>query len=143
MQRLAGLDVGDKRIGVAVSDGIGLTAQGLGTVERRSRKADVAAILALIEGYEVAGFVAGLPLKMDGSEGEQVDRVRHFCGHLANDTGLPVTFQDERLTSVASERLLVEAGVRRAKRKQVRDKMAAVLILQAHLDGGAGSAVPS
>ena len=129
-----GLDVGNKRIGVAISDGLGLTAQGLGVITRRSRRADTAELLALIEPYDVWRVVAGLPLTLEGDEGEQADRVRHFCRRLTEDTGLPVTLRDERFTTVESERLLVEAGVRRRRRRDVRDKMAAVIILQGYLD---------
>lgn len=136
--RKAGLDIGDKRIGVAVSDPLAISAQPLGVVERRSHKADVAGIMELLADYTIEAFVAGLPLHMDGSEGEQADRVRHFCSHLKADTGLPVLFQDERLTSVQSERALLESGMRRSKRKTKIDAAAAALILQAHLDGGGG-----
>lgn len=132
--RLAGLDVGDKRIGVAVADSLGLTAQGIGVVERRSAARDCQAIQELLADYTIKGFVAGLPVEMSGLEGVQADRARHFCGHLAEATGLPIYFQDERMTSLQSERLLVEAGVKRSKRKGVIDKMAAALILQAWLD---------
>ena len=138
MPRLVGLDIGDKRIGVAVSDGLGLTAQPIGVVQRRSQKADTAALVALLEGYEVAEFVAGMPMEMDGREGEQADRVRHFCLRLGERTGLPITFEDERLTSRLSERTLIDAGVRRGRRRKVIDKVAAVLILQARLDRGQG-----
>ncbi len=133
--RLAGLDVGDKRIGVAVSDGLGLTAQALGVVARKSRKRDVEALMELLSPYEIEAFVAGLPLLWDGSEGEQADKVRHFCKHLSHDSGLSVHFQDERMSSLESERLLISAGMRREKRKGKRDQIAAALILQAFLDG--------
>lgn len=139
--RLAGLDVGDKRIGVAVSDGLGLTAQGLGVVTRQSNVKDVAAIMTLLEDYEIEAFVAGLPVEMSGMEGSQADKVRHFCGHLSKGTDLPIHFQDERLTSVESERVLIEAGVRRGKRRTVIDQVAAVLILQAWLDSGSSPAL--
>jgi putative Holliday junction resolvase len=132
--RLAGLDVGDKRIGVAVGDSLGLTAQALGVVERHSNARDCAAIQEMLAEYEIGAYVAGLPIEMSGKEGVQADRARHFCGHLAKATGLPIHFQDERMTSLQSERLLVEAGVKRSKRKDVIDKMAAALILQAWLD---------
>jgi putative Holliday junction resolvase len=134
--RLAGLDIGDKRIGVAVSDAMGWTAQGLGVVTRQSHAKDVAAIQALLAEYRISAYVAGLPVEMSGQEGDQADRVRHFCGHLERLTGLPVRYQDERLTSVQSEKVLIEAGVRRSRRRQVIDQMAAVLILQAWLDSG-------
>ncbi len=134
MGRLAALDVGDKRIGVALSDPLGIAAQPIGVVERRSQKADSAAIVALLEGRPVDKVVVGLPLSMDGSEGQQVDRVRHFAAFFAAQTGLEVVFQDERMTTVQGERMLIESGMRRKQRRLVRDKVAAVIILQAYLD---------
>ena len=134
MRRSVGLDVGDRRIGVAVSDPLGMTAQPLCVVERRSIKADIAAIEAAVVDYEVETMVAGLPLEMSGNEGHQAERVRKFCVRLEAATGIPVAYQDERLTSVQSERLLESAGVRRERRRGLLDKMAAALILQAWLD---------
>jgi putative Holliday junction resolvase len=128
------LDIGDKRIGVAVSDPLGITAQPVGVVARSSQAADVQAILGLLDEYEIGEFVAGLPLNMDGSEGFQADRVRHFCGKIVEATGTSVRFQDERLTTAESEKLMISSGVRRDKRRTHIDKTAAVLILQAHLD---------
>lgn len=132
--RLIGLDVGEKRIGVAVSDALGITAQPLDVVHRVGINKDVAAINELIAEYEVRAFVAGLPLQMDGEEGRQAEIVRGFCEKLADRTGFEVLYQDERLTSAQSERMLIDSGVRRGKRRQVIDKMAAVLILQSYLD---------
>ena len=134
MTRSVGLDVGERRIGVAVSDGLGLTAQPLCVVERQSLKADIAAIQRALADYAVARVVAGLPLEMSGDEGPQAERVRKFCMRLEQETGLAITYQDERLTSVQSERLLESAGVRRERRRGLLDKMAAALILQAWLD---------
>jgi putative Holliday junction resolvase len=132
--RVAGLDIGDKRIGVAVSDALALTAQPVGTIERSSILRDVEKLRGLLSSYEIERVVAGLPLQMDGREGAQAARVRAFCDALVTQTGLPVVFQDERLTTVQSERILIESGVRRAKRGKVIDKLAATLILQAYLD---------
>jgi len=132
--RLAALDVGDKRIGVAVCDPLRLTAQPVGVVQRRGAKADCAAISALLAEYQIEKVVVGLPLSFSGSEGEQADRVRHFADRFQTETGLAVVYQDERLTTLQSERMLVGAGVRRDKRRQVIDKVAAALILQAYLD---------
>ena len=132
--RLAALDVGDKRIGVAVSDGLRLTAQPLATVERRSLKADCAEIQRLLAPYEIEKVIAGLPLNPRGEEGEQADRVRHFCARFVAETGFEVAFQDERLTTAQGERMLLESGMRREKRKEVRDRVAAALILQSWLD---------
>jgi putative Holliday junction resolvase len=133
-KRKAGLDIGDKRIGVSVSDALGMTAQPLGTVERRSMRSDITSIMALLVDYEVEAFVVGLPLRLDGSEGEQADKVRHFAERIEAETGLPVFFQDERLTSSQGERMMIEAGVSRAKRRSALDRTAAALILQAYLD---------
>jgi putative Holliday junction resolvase len=97
---------------------------------------DVAAIVEMLAPYgEVEAFVVGLPLGLEGGETDQGDRVRHFARRLRADTGIPVRLHDERFSSVESERLLIEGGVRRSARKGVIDKLAAVLILQAHLDG--------
>jgi len=135
--RTLGLDVGDKRIGVAVSDPMGWTAQPLTVVHRSGITKDVAALREATEGIEVDRVVAGLPLEMSGNEGMQAARVRRFCQALAEATGLEVVYQDERLTTVQSERLLESAGVRREQRRGVLDKMAAALILQSWLDGQA------
>ena len=133
-KRLVGIDVGDKRIGVAVSDGLGLTAQPVGTIARVGIAKDVDALVALVASYEIECFVAGLPLEMSGSEGHQASRVRKFCDALAARTSIRVVYQDERMTTVQSERMLIESGMRREKRRGVVDKLAATLILQAFLD---------
>ena len=134
MKRFVGLDVGERRIGVAVSDPLGITAQPHEVVERRGARVDIVALMEKLQGFEIAGFVAGLPLEMSGNEGFQVERVKTFCERLEKTTGIPVAYQDERLTSVQSERLLESAGVRRERRRGLLDKMAAALILQAWLD---------
>lgn len=139
MGRLAALDVGDKRIGVALSDPLGIVAQPIGVVERRSQKADSAAIVALLDARPVDKVIVGLPLSMNGSEGEQADKVRHFAAFFAAHTGLEVVFQDERMTTVQGERMLIESGMRRERRRQVRDTVAATIILQAYLDSMPGS----
>ena len=133
-KRLVALDIGDKRIGVAASDALGITAQPIGVVTRASIVKDVDAILSLVPAAEIARFVVGLPLEMSGREGTQAARVRKFCDVLAARTGIEIVFQDERMTTVQSERMLIESGVRREKRRAVIDKLAATLILQAYLD---------
>lgn len=137
MGRTLGLDVGDKRIGVAVSDPLGWTAQPLTVIQRSGVAKDIAALQEATKDIGVDRVVAGLPLEMDGKEGTQAARVRRFCQALAEATGLEVVYQDERLTTVQSERLLTSAGVRRERRKGLLDKMAAALILQSWLDGQA------
>ena len=135
--RTLGLDVGDKRIGVAVSDPMGWTAQPLTVVHRVGVAKDIAALREATKDIEVERIVAGLPVEMNGKEGTQAGRVRRFCEALAEATGLEVVYQDERLTTLQSKRLLESAGVRRERRKGVLDKMAAALILQSWLDGQA------
>jgi putative Holliday junction resolvase len=132
--RLAALDVGDKRIGIAVSDALRLTAQPLGTVHRRSLAADCAAIEKMIDTYDVEKVIAGLPLNSRGEEGEQADRIRHFCTRFEKETGRRVEFQDESFTTVEGQRLMIESGVKRRQRRERRDEVAAALILQAWLD---------
>ena len=119
---------------MAIRDALGLTAQPLGTVERVSLNTDLTRIMEMLADYKVGRFVAGLPLLMDGHEGEQAAKVRRFCLSLENKTGLPISFQDERLSSVESERLLREAGTRGKRKKGKVDRIAAALILQTYLE---------
>jgi len=129
-----GLDVGTKTVGVAVSDALGITAQGVVTIRRANLKTDLAEIARLVEEHEVGRLVVGLPLNMDGSEGPRAEASRAFGDAAARRTGLPVEYQDERLTTVAAERVLLEADVSRKKRREVIDRLAAQLILQTWLD---------
>jgi putative Holliday junction resolvase len=131
--RIAALDVGEARIGVAVSDELGITAQGIGVVQRVGGRRDLEALAALLAPYVPERLVVGLPLNMDGSEGRQVVRVRAFAEHAAAHLGLPLEFWDERLTTVAAERALLEADVSRRRRRDLVDKVAASLILQGYL----------
>ncbi len=133
-RRLAALDVGDKRIGVAVSDASRLIAHPLGTVERRSLAKDCAAIEKMLETYDVEKVIAGLPLNSRGEEGEQADRVRHFCARYVAETGRPLEFQDESFSTIDSQRLMIDSGVKRRQRRERRDEVAAAVILQAWLD---------
>ncbi|HIU10287.1 MAG TPA: Holliday junction resolvase RuvX [Candidatus Avidehalobacter gallistercoris] len=132
--RLLGLDLGGATIGVAVSDPLGITAQGICTLHRRTHRKDMAALKLLVEKYETKAFVLGLPLNLDGSRGPAVDKVESFADHLRREFALPVYFQDERLTTVAAHKTLLENDTSRQKRRQVVDKLAAVLILQTYLD---------
>jgi putative Holliday junction resolvase len=132
--RTMGLDLGTKTIGVAVSDGLGLTAQAITTVRRTHLKADLAALADLVREHEVSRLVVGLPLNMDGSEGPRAEASRKFAGTAAQSLGVPVEFWDERLSTVAAERTLLEADLTRAKRRQVIDQVAAQFILQGWLD---------
>lgn len=133
-KRTIGLDIGDKRIGVAASDALGITAQPVGVVARVSVKRDIEAVRSLLAPYEIERFVAGLPLQMDGSEGQQSARSRAFADALGAALGVEVVYQDERMTSLQSERMLIESGMRRDKRRTVIDKLAATLILQSYMD---------
>ena len=111
--RTFGLDYGTKTIGVAVSDGLGLTAQAVTTVRRTSLKGDLAELSRLVKEHEVTRFVLGLPLNMNGSEGPRAEATRKFAEVLASALGLPVELWDERLSTVAAQRTLLEADVRR------------------------------
>lgn len=132
--RIMGLDVGTKTIGVALSDPLGWTAQGLTTIRRRSLAADLAALKELVRRYGVEELVVGLPRNMNGSLGSQAEAVRAFARHLQAEVGLPVHFIDERLTTVAAGRVLLEADLSRRRRRQVIDQVAATYILQGYLD---------
>ncbi|QSQ13483.1 Holliday junction resolvase RuvX [Myxococcus landrumensis] len=132
--RTLGLDFGTKTIGVAVSDGLGLTAQGVTTIRRTSLKADLAALATLAREYEADRVVIGLPLNMDGSEGPRAEASRKFADTVAQSLGIQVELVDERLSTVAATRTLLEADVSRARRKEVIDQVAAQFILQGWLD---------
>ncbi|MEO1154019.1 MAG: Holliday junction resolvase RuvX [Pseudomonadota bacterium] len=131
---LAGLDLGDKTIGVAVSDGKRTVATPLETIKRRKFTLDAARILEIAEDRALGGFVLGLPRNMDGSEGPRCQTTRAFARNLERLTPLPITFWDERLSTVAAERALLEADTSRARRKEVIDHVAAGYILQGVLD---------
>ena len=131
--RIAALDVGEVRVGVAVSDELGITAQGVGVVRRVGGRRDLEAIADVLRPYAPERLVVGLPLRMSGAEGPQAARVRAFANDVATHLGLPLEFWDERLTTVAAERTLLEADVSRRRRREVIDKVAATLILQGYL----------
>ena len=132
--RIMGLDIGDKTIGVAVSDLMGMTAQGIKTIKRTSKKNDIEEIKQIIKEKQVNLIVSGLPKNMNGTVGPQGEKVQKFCELIKEETGLEIEFWDERLTTVAAEKTLITADVSRNKRKNVIDMMAAVLILQGYLD---------
>ena len=135
--RIMGLDYGSKTVGVAVSDGLGLTAQGVEIIRRKDEnklRQTLARIEELALEYEVGEIVLGLPKHMNGTEGERVALTEEFKEKLERRTGLPVTLWDERLTTVAADRIMMEAGVRRENRREYVDKIAATLILQGYLD---------
>lgn len=139
MRKIA-LDVGDKTVGIALSDELGITAQGLMTLERVGIRKDTGKILDLVKEYNCDTIVIGLPKKLDGTDSIQTEKVYEFRTMLENKMrstamkGIEVVWQDERLTTVQAEKVLIEADVSRKKRKQVIDKQAAVIIMQSYLD---------
>ena len=135
--RILGLDVGARRIGIAVSDPLGLTAQGLATLQRRNRRNDFVELRKVLDQHEVREIVVGNPLRMSGESGTQADKMAAFAAQLQQTFSLPVHLWDERLTTAEAHRLLDETGIRNSRRKEVIDKMAAVLILQSFLDARA------
>ena len=135
--RILGLDYGAKTVGVAVSDALGLTAQGIETIVRRDEnklRKTCARIEELIKEYGVSTIVLGYPKHMNNTLGERAEKTEEFQAMLVRRTRLPVVLWDERLSTAASERVLMESGVRRENRKAVIDKIAAVFILQNYLD---------
>ena len=129
--RILALDVGSRRIGVAVSDPLGITAQGLETLHRKNKRHDFAHLERVIRDYQVSEIVVGLPLHMSGAEGTQAEKMRAFAEDLRKRFGVPVHLWDERLTSAEANRLLRETDLSIEKRGQAVDRIAAVLILQA------------
>jgi putative holliday junction resolvase len=132
--RIAGLDVGDKTIGVALSDELGWTAQGLEVIRRKGLENDFARLAEIARQFGVERWVVGLPRNMNGTDSPRTELTRAFVSALSERLGLPVETWDERLTTVAAERVLLQADVSRAKRKLVIDKIAAQVILQGYLD---------
>jgi putative Holliday junction resolvase len=132
--RILALDYGSVRIGVAVSDGLLLTAQGLETIQRNGLTKDIAAIQAVIKEYEVAEVVVGLPISMDGTHSAKTKETLEFVDILTKSLQVPVKTYDERMTTMQAERALLEADMSRAKRKGLRDMLAAQFILRSYLD---------
>ncbi len=137
--RVLGLDVGSRRIGVAVSDPLGITAQGLETLQRKTKRQDFEQLQRVIQEYDVREIVVGLPLRMSGAEGIQSDKMQVFAEELRKRFRLPVHLWDERLTSVEANRLLRETDLSIEKRGKAVDRMAAVLILQGWMEHRAGA----
>ena len=132
--RILGLDVGRKRIGLAISDGLGLTAQPLSLLKRKDISRDLAELKKIIAARDIKKIVVGLPLNMNGSVGEMAIEILDFVELLKDNLILPVITWDERFTSLQAKTLLLEANVSRRKRKEVIDKLSAQLILQGYLD---------
>ncbi len=143
--RILGLDFGKRRIGLALSDELGITAQGIPTLKRNTRSDDFDYLSELIDGRQVTRIVVGYPLNMNGSEGAQARQAAQFGRTLANRCGVEVTMWDERLTTREAARLLSASGVGLRKRQGAIDRLSAVLILQGYLDslGDAGKVPPS
>ncbi|HBB28048.1 MAG TPA: Holliday junction resolvase RuvX [Clostridiales bacterium] len=134
MDRLIGLDVGDRTIGIAVSDLLMITAQGVTTIKRTNLKADIQELKKIIDEYNVTKIIVGMPKMMDGTVGIQGEKVIEFTEKMKAKIDLPVDFQDERLTTALSEKILISADVKRNKRKEVIDKLAAVQILTTYME---------
>lgn len=134
VRRVLGLDVGSRRIGIAVSDPLGVTAQGLATLQRQNKRLDFEKLEKLAREYSVAEVVVGFPLRMSGAEGTQAEKMRRFADELHERLHIPVYLWDERLTSAEANRLLRETDMSIRRRGQVVDQMAAVLILQSWME---------
>jgi putative Holliday junction resolvase len=132
--RILALDVGEKRIGLAVSDPLGITAQGLEVLTRKDPPTDLARLLEVARQYQVQEILVGLPRHLDGRPGQQAEAILALARSLGETLGVPVTSWDERLTTVEAERVLVRADLSRRRRRQVVDQVAAVLILQSYLE---------
>jgi putative Holliday junction resolvase len=132
--RAVALDVGSKTIGVAVSDRLGITAQGVRTIKREGLAADLTRLIRLFSELEAEKVVVGLPLALKGEIGPQARKVVQFVEAMKEETNLPVVLWDERFSTVAAEKLLLEADLSRSRRKKIRDELAAVLILQSYMD---------
>ncbi len=133
MDRLMGLDVGDKTIGVAVSDLLMITAQGVTTVKRTNIKNDINELKKIIKEYNVTKIVSGLPKMLDGTIGIQGEKVLEFLDKLKQHVEIPIELEDERFTTTISEKMLIQADVKRKKRKEVIDKLAAAQILTTYM----------
>jgi len=133
-RRVLALDFGKRRIGLAVSDELGITAQGIETLERTNIREDLARLAQLIAEKSVSLILMGNPLHMSGREGRQVEYTRDFAERLSTATGVPVEYWDERLTSVQAERVLRESGISIQKRARAVDQLAAVILLESYLD---------
>ena len=133
-RRLLALDVGDRRIGIAVSDELGVTAQGVATLQRRSWAVDLAEIARLVNRWEAEAIVVGLPLTLEGTVGPRARTIHAFIKRLESSVDVPILTWDERFSTVTAERVLIDADLSRAKRREVIDKTAAVVILQHFLD---------
>lgn len=132
--RILGLDVGDKTIGVAVSDPLGYTAQGIDTIRRRNLEYDINEIIKFYKEFQCTTIVVGLPKNMNGTLGPSGEKILGFCEDIKKNLDCKIEMWDERLTTVAAHKAMLEADLSRAKRKKIVDKIAATYILQGYLD---------
>ncbi|MEA3486216.1 MAG: Holliday junction resolvase RuvX [Thermodesulfobacteriota bacterium] len=132
--RVLGLDYGEKRIGVAICDELGMTARGIATISRKYWKRDIEQIAGLVREYDVEKIVIGYPVRLDGTEGIQCEKVNRFIDVLEGGVSVPVVKWNEALSTKEAESLLIEADMNRRKRREVVDKLAAAIILQDYLD---------
>ena len=132
--RILALDLGKRRIGLAISDPLGITAQGLPNLERTRKRGDLEALATILREHEVGLILMGNPVNMGGVEGRQSAWVREFAAALEKRTGLPIRFWDERLTTVEAQRVLRESGISLEKRAAAVDRLSAVILLQSYLD---------
>jgi len=132
--RIIGIDLGEKRIGIAISDELGITSQGLPTIYTKTEIDDIESIKLVIEQYKAEKVIFGLPINMNGSIGPQAKKAIEFAEKVKDICKIPVEMVDERLTTSTAERVLIQGNRSRKKRKKVIDKMSAVLILQTYLD---------
>jgi putative holliday junction resolvase len=142
MKRWLGLDLGHVRIGVALSDTLGMTAQPLTVLKSEGTQKDIITIGELVNEHEVAQVIVGLPINMDGSESNQTKKIREFTSKLSNRLNVPVFFVDERLTSRQAERMMTDSGVTSKKQRGKVDQIAAALLLQSALKGALLTEVP-
>lgn len=133
-EKIMGIDYGDVRLGIAFSDLMGMIGSAYETYKRVSEEKDIDYLCKLIEKFEVKTVVFGLPYNMDGSEGIRAEVTKKFASILSEKSNVKIIYQDERLSSVSAEEILIEAGIRREKRKDLIDKVAASIILQSYLD---------
>ncbi len=132
--RVLALDFGEKRIGVAVSDPLGITAQGVTVIARKDAEADIKEIKRIIEEYKAESIVVGMPINMDGTKGRSADKVNEFVETLKAHLSIPISTYDERLSTKESEKFLISSDVSRKNRKKIIDKVAAQLILESYLE---------
>lgn len=132
--RIMGLDIGEKTIGIAICDPLGYTAQGITTIRRKSKESDIEQLKKICNEYKVEEIIAGLPKNMNGTLGPQSEKIIKLCDFIKERLSLPLNFWDERLTTVAANKAMLESDMSRSKRKKLVDKVAATYILQGYLD---------